>query len=75
VAQRLRAAHIEAHFTIGGHYPSLCHDEVLAQMPELDSVTRYEGEASLLELVEVTRARRRLAQRRRACLSRRQRGL
>jgi radical SAM superfamily enzyme YgiQ (UPF0313 family) len=53
VAQRLRAAHIDAHFTIGGHYPSLCHDEVLAQMPELDSVTRYEGEATLLELVEV----------------------
>ena len=53
VAQRLRAARIEAHLTIGGHYPSLCHDEVLAQMPELDSVTRYEGEATLLELVEV----------------------
>jgi anaerobic magnesium-protoporphyrin IX monomethyl ester cyclase len=53
VAQRLRAGHIDAHITIGGHYPSLCHDEVLAQMPELDSVTRYEGEATLLELVEV----------------------
>lgn len=53
VAQRLRAAHISAHFTIGGHYPSLCHNEVLSQMPELDSVTRYEGEATLLELVEV----------------------
>src|SRR5579859_5888401 len=49
----LRAAGVDAHFTIGGHYPSLCHDEVLAQMPELDSVARYEGESTLLELVEV----------------------
>jgi anaerobic magnesium-protoporphyrin IX monomethyl ester cyclase len=39
VARRLRAADVTAHFTIGGHYPSLCHEEVLAQMPELDSVT------------------------------------
>lgn len=48
----LRAAGVTSHLTIGGHYPSLCPDEVLAQMPELDSVTRYEGELTLLDLVE-----------------------
>lgn len=52
VATHLRAVGIKSHFTIGGHYPSLCHDEVLANFPELDSVVRYEGEETLLELVE-----------------------
>jgi radical SAM superfamily enzyme YgiQ (UPF0313 family) len=52
VAAYLRDAGVDSHFTIGGHYPSLCHDEVLAQMPELDSVARYEGELTLLDLVE-----------------------
>jgi len=52
VASALRAAGIESHFTIGGHYPSLCHDEVLVNFPELDSVVRYEGEETLVELVE-----------------------
>lgn len=52
VALALRRAGVEAHMTIGGHYASLCHDEVLAQFPELDSVARYEGEHTLLELVE-----------------------
>jgi len=52
VAARLRQDGTNAHLTIGGHYPSLCPDEVLAQMPELDSVARYEGELTLLDLVE-----------------------
>jgi anaerobic magnesium-protoporphyrin IX monomethyl ester cyclase len=43
VATALRAVGVKSHFTIGGHYPSLCHDEVLANFPELDSVVRYEG--------------------------------
>jgi len=52
IASHLRAAGITSHFTIGGHYPSLCHDETLKNFPELDSVVRYEGEFTLLELVE-----------------------
>lgn len=52
VAIALRHAGITSHFTIGGHYPSLCHAEVLAQFPELDSVVRYEGELTLLDLVD-----------------------
>jgi anaerobic magnesium-protoporphyrin IX monomethyl ester cyclase len=52
IATHLRAAGITSHFTIGGHYPSLCHDEVLKNFPELDSVVRYEGEFTLLELVD-----------------------
>jgi anaerobic magnesium-protoporphyrin IX monomethyl ester cyclase len=52
LAGHLRSVGITSHFTIGGHYPSLCHDEVLRNMPELDSVVRYEGELTLIDLVE-----------------------
>src|SRR5215218_10452625 len=52
LAAELRAAGVASHFTIGGHYPSLYHDEVLEAMPELDSVVRFEGELTLLDLVE-----------------------
>jgi anaerobic magnesium-protoporphyrin IX monomethyl ester cyclase len=52
VARQLREAGITSHFTIGGHFASLCHDELLAHFPEIDSVVRYEGEETLLELVE-----------------------
>jgi anaerobic magnesium-protoporphyrin IX monomethyl ester cyclase len=52
VASHLRKVGITSHFTIGGHYPSLCHDELLSNFPEMDSVVRYEGEATLAELVE-----------------------
>ena len=52
LADHLRSAGITSHFTIGGHFPSLCHDECLRNFPELDSVVRYEGEETLLELVE-----------------------
>jgi anaerobic magnesium-protoporphyrin IX monomethyl ester cyclase len=52
LARRLREAGVRAHFTIGGHYPSLCHEELLANFPEIDSVVRYEGEETLLELVD-----------------------
>jgi anaerobic magnesium-protoporphyrin IX monomethyl ester cyclase len=56
IAQHLRAAGVTCHFTIGGHYPSLCHDELLTNLPEMDSVVRYEGEETLLELVDRLRA-------------------
>jgi radical SAM superfamily enzyme YgiQ (UPF0313 family) len=52
LARALRAAGVGAHFTIGGHYASLCPDAVLAQMPQLDSVALFEGEHTLLELLE-----------------------
>ena len=52
LASYLRAAGVTSHFTIGGHFPSLCHDECLNRFPELDSVVRYEGEVTLVDLVE-----------------------
>jgi len=52
LARRLRAAGINSHFTIGGHFPSLCPDEVLKHFPDLDSVVRFEGEDTLVDLVD-----------------------
>jgi anaerobic magnesium-protoporphyrin IX monomethyl ester cyclase len=48
----LRAAGIRCHFTMGGHFPSLSYQETLEIIPELDSVVRFEGEQTLVELVD-----------------------
>ena len=48
----LRAAGIRCHFTMGGHFPSLSYQETLDVIPELDSVVRFEGEQTLVELVD-----------------------
>jgi anaerobic magnesium-protoporphyrin IX monomethyl ester cyclase len=49
----LRNAGITCHFTAGGHFPSLSHRKALEYLPELDSVVRFEGEDTLLELVDL----------------------
>lgn len=43
---------VSCHFTIGGHYPSLCYEQTLKQMPELDSVVMFEGEETITELAD-----------------------
>lgn len=48
----LRDGGITCHFTIGGHFPSLSHEHTLEFLPEIDSVVRFEGELTLLELVD-----------------------
>jgi radical SAM superfamily enzyme YgiQ (UPF0313 family) len=50
--QNLRRAGIDSHFTMGGHFPSLSHEETLRLLPDLDSVVRFEGEMTLLELAD-----------------------
>lgn len=52
LARYLRENGVTAHFTAGGHFPSLRPREALDLIPELDSVVRFEGEATLLDLVE-----------------------
>jgi len=46
----LRAAGARGHVTIGGHYASFEPAALLAAIPDLDSVVRFEGEETLLEL-------------------------
>lgn len=48
----LRANNIDCHFTVGGHYPSLRYREILIEIAALDSVVLFEGEYTLLDLVE-----------------------
>jgi radical SAM superfamily enzyme YgiQ (UPF0313 family) len=50
LAAYLRQNGVSAHFTIGGHFPSIEHTKTLELIPELDSVVRFEGEETLLEL-------------------------
>jgi anaerobic magnesium-protoporphyrin IX monomethyl ester cyclase len=49
----LRNAGVDCHFTMGGHFPSLSHAATLNLIPELDSVVRFEGEMTLLEMADV----------------------
>ena len=48
----LRRAGVRSHFTAGGHYPSLRPENTLREIPELDSVVRFEGELTSRELLE-----------------------
>lgn len=52
LASYLRGAGVSCHFTVGGHYPSLSPGQTLDLMPQLDSIVRFEGELTLLELVD-----------------------
>jgi anaerobic magnesium-protoporphyrin IX monomethyl ester cyclase len=47
----LRAGGINCHFTMGGHFPSLSYERAFELAPELDSIVRFEGELTFLELV------------------------
>lgn len=52
LASYLRRQGVTAHFCAGGHFPSLRYEHVLREIPELDSVVRFEGELTLAELVQ-----------------------
>jgi anaerobic magnesium-protoporphyrin IX monomethyl ester cyclase len=52
VIEALRAAGCRSHIAIGGHYPSFDPAEVLQRIPGADCVVRFEGERTLVELME-----------------------
>ncbi|MGD1878179.1 MAG: B12-binding domain-containing radical SAM protein [Kiloniellaceae bacterium] len=52
IVHALRDAGVDCHITIGGHFPSLSPAETLKQIPAIDSVVRFEGESTLLELAD-----------------------
>jgi radical SAM superfamily enzyme YgiQ (UPF0313 family) len=52
LVRSLRAGGIQCHFTMGGHFPSLSYQHTLEMIPELDSVVRFEGESTLVELAD-----------------------
>ncbi|HLK08462.1 MAG TPA: cobalamin-dependent protein, partial [Candidatus Angelobacter sp.] len=52
LASYLRRNGIACHFTMGGHYPSLSYQQALELVPAVDSAVLFEGELTLLELVD-----------------------
>jgi len=50
LAKYLRLHGVTAHFTMGGHFPTIEYAKTLDLIPELDSVVRHEGENATLEL-------------------------
>jgi anaerobic magnesium-protoporphyrin IX monomethyl ester cyclase len=48
----LRIKGVTAHFTMGGHFPTLEFEKTLELIPELNTIIRHEGEHTLLELFE-----------------------
>jgi radical SAM superfamily enzyme YgiQ (UPF0313 family) len=53
----LRRDGMTAHFTIGGHYPSFEPAHTLRSLPGVDSVVRFEGEDTIVDLTEAILAR------------------
>jgi radical SAM superfamily enzyme YgiQ (UPF0313 family) len=58
VIRRLRDDGYDGHVTMGGHYPSFDTEEILRRIPGLDSVVRFEGEQTLVELAQRLRDER-----------------
>jgi len=48
----LRDGGIQSHFTAGGHFASLRPGELFSLFPSLDSIVRFEGEHTILELMD-----------------------
>src|SRR5689334_14822628 len=51
VIEALREAGVTAHFTMGGHYASFEPTEILRRIRGLDSVVRFDGEMTLVNLL------------------------
>jgi radical SAM superfamily enzyme YgiQ (UPF0313 family) len=51
--RHLRDNGVSCHFTMGGHFPSLSYEHTIELLPGLDSVVRFEGETTLLEIVDL----------------------
>lgn len=51
-AAALRSAGYRGHITVGGHFATFAHAEILRDHPAIDSVVRHEGEQTLVELHE-----------------------
>jgi radical SAM superfamily enzyme YgiQ (UPF0313 family) len=55
--RKLREAGFLGHLTAGGHVPTFCYRELLADLPELDSVVRHDGEETLVEMLKLLESR------------------
>ncbi|MBM4305205.1 MAG: B12-binding domain-containing radical SAM protein [Deltaproteobacteria bacterium] len=51
VIRGIKALPRKVHVCIGGQYPTFLYEPILRKHPEIDTVVRFEGEETLLELV------------------------
>ena len=51
VIDTLRKNGVTAHISVGGHFPSFNHQSVMETAPGIDSVIRFEGEATMVDLL------------------------
>src|SRR5579863_7425621 len=58
LARALRKAGYDGHITAGGHFATFAYENILADLPELSSVIRQEGEHILVELADALQAGR-----------------
>ncbi|MCP4603592.1 MAG: radical SAM protein [Proteobacteria bacterium] len=56
LARALRSLGYKGHITCGGHVPTFCYAELLAESPAIDTVVRHEGEHTLVELADTLAA-------------------
>lgn len=48
----LREHGFRGHLTAGGHVPTFCYEELLSDLPDLDSVVRHDGEETLVDMLD-----------------------
>ena len=48
----LRTRGYDGHITCGGHVPTFCVDELLRDVPGLDTIVRHDGEETLVEMLD-----------------------
>ncbi len=51
LVRALREAGYRGHITAGGHVPTFCYEELLRDLPELDTIVRHDGEDTLVEVL------------------------
>lgn len=52
LVRTLRQRGYRGHVTCGGHVGTFCYEELLALLPELDTVVRHDGEETLVEMLD-----------------------
>jgi anaerobic magnesium-protoporphyrin IX monomethyl ester cyclase len=58
IMRAVRPAGFQGHMTCGGHVPTFCWEELLRDVPDLDTVVRHEGEHTLVEVLDALAAGR-----------------
>ena len=50
--KRIKKINPTVHITVGGHFPTFEYEKILINIPEIDSVVRFEGEKAITSLIK-----------------------